>query len=66
MPRGRRITRPIKSQKQRGLYGADYRRGKRGQRKRTTMSQAELKAHLKQSKGKKLPKVAKKRTTKKR
>jgi len=47
---------PIVSKKQRGFFGAEYERGKEGKAKKTDMSQAELKRHLKESKGKKLPK----------
>jgi len=46
---------PIISKKQRGFFGAEYARKKAGKKGRTKMSQAELKRHLKESKGKKLP-----------
>jgi len=57
---GRKHT-PITSKAQRGLFGAEYARGKKGKKKKTDMSQAELKRHLKESKGKKLPKKAKRK-----
>ena len=46
---------PIVSEKQRGFFGAELARKKAGKKTRTKMSQAELKRHLKESKGKKLP-----------
>lgn len=59
--KGRKHT-PITTEAQRGLMGADYRRGKEGKKRRLKgMSMAELKAHLEESKGKKLPKRATKR-----
>ncbi len=57
---GRKHT-PITSEKQRGLMGADYARAKRGEKTRTGMSKAELRRHLKESKGKNLPAKAKKK-----
>lgn len=56
---GRKHT-PIVSKKQRGFFGAEYARGKAGKKKKTGMSQAELKRHLKESKGEKLPLKSKK------
>lgn len=47
---------PIVSKRQRGFFGAEYSRKKRGLKGRTRMSKAELKRHLRESKGKKLPK----------
>jgi len=52
---------PIKSKKQRGLFGAELKRKRAGKKGKTKMSKAELKRHLKESKGKKLPKRAKKK-----
>lgn len=46
---------PIGSKKQRGLFGAEYARKKAGKKTRTKMTATELKRHLKESKGKKLP-----------
>lgn len=47
---------PITSEKQRGFFGAEYARKKKGKRGKTKMSKAVLRRHLKESKGKKLPK----------
>jgi len=47
---------PIVSKKQRGFFGAEYKRAKSGKKRKTKMTKAELKRHLKESKGKKLPK----------
>jgi len=52
---------PIVSKKQRGFFGAEYARKKAGKKGRTKMSKAELRRHLKESKGKKLPKRRKKK-----
>ena len=52
---------PITSKKQRGLFGAELARKKKGKRGKTGMSKATLRRHLKESKGKKLPKRARKR-----
>ena len=52
---GRKHT-PVVSEKQRGLFGAELarrRKGKKGRMKSITT--AELRRHLKESKGKKLP-----------
>ena len=45
---------PIVSKKQQGFFGAEYGRKKAGKKGKTKMSKAELKKHLKESKGKKL------------
>lgn len=58
--KGRKHT-PIVSKKQRGFFGAEYARKKAGKKGKTKMSKAELSRHLKESKGKKLPKRVKKR-----
>lgn len=55
--KGRKHT-PIVSKKQRGFFGAEYARKKKGKKGKTKMSKAELKRHLKESKGKKLRKHA--------
>jgi len=47
---------PIVSKKQRGFFGAEYRRKKLGKKGKTKMPMAELARHLRESKGKKLPK----------
>ena len=52
---GRKHT-PIVSKKQRGKFGAEYRRRKLGLKPRMpSITKAELKSHLEESKGKKLP-----------
>lgn len=58
--RGRKHT-PITSKAQRGFFGAELARKRAGKRGRTSMSQEELERHLKESKGKKLPKKVRKR-----
>lgn len=58
-PHSKRAHTPIVSKKQRGLFGAEYARrkaGKKGRMKGITV--AELRRHLKESRGKKLPKRA--------
>ena len=55
---GRKHT-PIVSKKQRGFFGAELARKRAGKKTKTKMSQAELVRHLKESKGKKLPKRSK-------
>lgn len=56
---GREHT-PIVSEKQRGLFGAEYRRRKEGKKGRMPgITKTELKSHLEESGGKKLPKYAK-------
>jgi len=52
---------PIVSEKQRGFMGAEYARKKAGKKAKTKMSRAELKRHLVEAGGKKLPKKARKR-----
>lgn len=53
---GRKHT-PIVSKKQRGFFGAELARKRAGKKTKTQMSEAELVRHLKESKGKKLPKT---------
>jgi len=56
---GRKHT-PITSKKQRGLFGAELRRRKAGKKRRMKgITTAELRSHLTESKGKKLPASAK-------
>jgi len=58
---GRKHT-PIVSKAQRGLFGAELARRKRGLKGRLpSMTLAELEQHLKESRGKKLPARTKKR-----
>ena len=45
---------PIVSKKQRGFFGAEYKRKKAGKKGKTKMSKTVLKRHLKESKGRKL------------
>ena len=52
---------PIVSEKQRGFFGAELARKRRGEATRTQMTEEELVRHLKESKGKKLPKQVKKK-----
>jgi hypothetical protein len=53
--KGRKHT-PIVSKRQRGLFGAEYGRRKAGKKGRMKgISTRELKSHLKESRGKKLP-----------
>lgn len=57
---GRKHT-PITSQKQQGKFGAEYRRRKTGKTPRMKgITTKELKSHLQESKGKKLPRRSKK------
>ena len=59
MPSHRKHT-PIVSEKQRGLFGAEYARRKAGKKGRMSgITTEELRSHLKESKGKKLPARAK-------
>lgn len=51
----------VVSEKQRGFFGAEYSRKKRGLKGKTDMSLAELRRHIKESKGKKLPKKIRKK-----
>ena len=56
MPKHRKHT-PIVSKKQQGLFGAEYARRKRGEAPRMPgITKGELKSHLEESGGKKLPK----------
>lgn len=58
---GKKRHTPIVSKKQRGLFGAEYGRRKRGVSPRMKgITTKELKSHLRESKGKKLPKKSKK------
>ena len=53
---GRKHT-PIVSEKQRGFFGAELARRKKGKKgKGKTLTIADLRSHLKEAKGKKLPK----------
>jgi len=53
---------PIVSEKQRGLFGAEYARRKAGKKPRMVgITKEELKSHLRESKGKKLPKKVRQR-----
>lgn len=62
MPKGsHRKHTPIVSKKQRGFFGAELARKRKGKRTKTEMSKAELVRHLKESKGKKLPTRVKKK-----
>jgi hypothetical protein len=57
---------PIVSKKQRGLFGAEYARRKKGESPRMPgITKAELASHLEESAGKKLPKKIKIRRKKK-
>jgi len=57
----RRKHTPIVSEKQRGLFGAEYRRRKEGKTPRMKgITRAELKSHLEEAGGKNLPKRKKK------
>jgi hypothetical protein len=60
MPGTHRKHTPIVSEKQRGLFGADLLRLRKGLKTKTGMSEAELVRHLKESKGKNLPAKVKK------
>lgn len=55
MPGKHRKHTPIVSKKQRRFFGAEYGRKKAGKKGRTGMSKAVLRRHLKESKGKRLP-----------
>jgi hypothetical protein len=62
MPGKHRKHTPIVSKAQRGMFGAEYARRKAGKKPRMKgITREELRGHLKESKGKKLPK----RTTRK-
>ncbi len=59
MPCKDRPHTPIISKKQAGLFGAEYARRKKGLKgKMTGITKKELRSHLKESKGKKLPEKA--------
>lgn len=58
--RGRKHT-EITTERERGLFGAEYARKKAGKKGRTKMSKATLKKHLEEAGGKRLPKSKKKR-----
>ena len=59
--RGRRKHTPITSEKQRGLFGAEYARRKADEEGRMKgITTKELKSHLEETKGKNLPKKARK------
>ncbi len=60
---GRKHT-PIVSEKQRGFFGAEYSRKKKGKKGKTDMSMAELKRHLEEAGSKVLPKRSRKRKKK--
>ena len=56
MPGEHKKHTPIVSEKQRGLFGAEYARRKAGEEPRMPgITKAELKSHLQESKGKDLP-----------
>lgn len=59
--RGHRKHTPIVTEAQRGFMGAEYARKKKGKKGKTDMSLAELKRHIREVKGKKLPKKSRKR-----
>jgi len=62
MPGKHRKHTPIVSRAQRGMFGAEYARRKAGKAPRMKgITKAELRGHLKESRGKRLPK----RTTRK-
>lgn len=66
MPCKKRKHTPITSEKQRGFMGVGYAKKKKGKKGKTTMSKAELKRHLEESKGKDLPKRSRKKPRKRR
>ena len=55
MPGTHRKHTPIVSEKQRGFFGAELMRLRKGLKTKSGMSEAELVRHLKESKGKNLP-----------
>ena len=55
----KRAHTPIVSKKQRGFFGAELARKKKGQKGKTDMPVAELERHLTESKGKTLPETHK-------
>jgi hypothetical protein len=52
---------PIVSEKQRGFFGAELKRKREGKETKTEMSEVELSRHLEESKGKRLPKLRRKK-----
>lgn len=64
--KGHRKHTEITSEKQRGFFGAEYSRKRKGLKGETDMPLAELKRHIKEAKGKNLPKTSKKSKKKKR
>lgn len=52
---------PIISKKQRKFFGAELSRAQANKKRKTEMPIVELKKHLKETKGKKLPKKARKK-----
>ena len=60
---GRKHT-SVTSKSQLGFFGAELGRKKRGMKGKTDMSVAELRRHIKEVKGKKLPLKSKKRSKK--
>lgn len=64
--KGRKHT-EITTKKQRGLFGAEYKRRKEGKKGRMKgITKAELKSHLEEAGGKELPQSAKKKPRKRR
>ena len=62
MPGKHRKHSPIYSQAERGLFGSELARRRRGEAPHMpSITTEELESHLRESKGKKLPKRAKKR-----
>ncbi len=57
-PTSSRKHTPIVSEKQRGFFGAELARKKAGKKTQTEITLADLRRHLQESKGKKLPKKA--------
>ena len=55
MPGTHRKHTPIVSEKQRGFFGAELARRRKGKKTKTEMPESELVRHLKESKGKNLP-----------
>ena len=54
--KGHRAHTPITTRAQRGFFGAELRRARKGQRRKaSSLSEAELERHLHEAKGKKLP-----------
>lgn len=62
MPGKHRKHTPIVSEKQRGLFGAEYARRKEGKTpKIPSLKTSDIKSHLEEAGGKKLPETAKKK-----